>query len=86
MKTLILHILNSLWNDEAAAKRWIFGLVGFLVTIASMVLVDGVEVAFMWSRRQWAAKIVGAVTALVFSMVNPVGKLPAKAPAPGLQS
>lgn len=86
MKPLFLHVFAALWTDESAAKRWLFGLLGFFVTLASMMFVDGVAIAFTWTGRQWAEKALTALIALVFSMVNPGGKLPAKAPAPGVQS
>lgn len=65
---------HALWYDEAAARRWLFGLLGFLTTLATLVFADGVEVAFTWTTKQWAAKVLTATVALVFSMVNPAGK------------
>lgn len=76
MVPLIKHVLWSLLFDEAAARRWGFGFLTFLVTLASMVFVDGVEVAFTWTGRQWAAKVLTCVIAMAFGMINPAGKVP----------
>jgi hypothetical protein len=67
-------IFHALWYDESAARRWFFGFVGFLVTLASMVFVNGVEAAFAWTAKQWAANVVTAMVAMGFTMFNPAGK------------
>lgn len=67
-------LLHALWYDENAARRWFFGFVGFLVTLASMVFVNGVEAAFAWTAKQWAANMVTAMVAMGFTMFNPAGK------------
>lgn len=74
MITLWRNLTHALLYDEAAFKRWLFGFLGFLVTLASMVFVDGVEAAFAWTGKQWAAKVLTACIAMAFSMVNPAGK------------
>jgi hypothetical protein len=67
-------LFHALWYDENAARRWFFGFVGFLVTLASMVFVNGVEAAFAWTAKQWAANMVTAMVAMGFTMFNPAGK------------
>lgn len=67
-------LFHALWYDENAARRWFFGFVGFLVTLASMVFVNGVEAAFAWTAKQWAANVVTALVAMGFTMFNPAGK------------
>jgi hypothetical protein len=70
----ILDLLDALLYDGAAARRWFFGCLGFVVALASMIFIGGVVAAFSWTGRQWAEKVITATISLVFAMVNPVGR------------
>jgi hypothetical protein len=67
-------IWHALWVDGTFVRRVLWGVAGFVITLGSLVFAEGVEVAFTWTTRQWAAKVVTATIAMGLTMINPTGK------------
>jgi hypothetical protein len=76
-------VWHALYYDGTAVRRWAAGGIGFLAMLFSQVFIEGVDAAFGWSKRQWAARIVTSLIGLVLTMVNPTKKAgPQGAPQP----
>lgn len=68
-------VFHALWYDPDAWRRWLWGIGGFLVTLAPGVLLgSSIEEAMTWPMRRWVAQIVSSLIAMGVAMVNPAGK------------
>ena len=57
MGKLIKTVLYELWTDEAAARRWIRGLLLWAGTTMSAVVAAGFDLASHWTLREWALRL-----------------------------
>lgn len=76
MITLIKNFLQVFLWDETAARRWLYGLAGIAVTLATQLLVYGIDNIVRWTPTEWKQHLIVAASGLIIGML----------PAPRLQS